>query len=67
MARVARLSNRQFDTVEASITDGRALEEICADFKPEAVIHFAGLKAVGNPKRCRFLIMKTMCLAVSLY
>lgn len=48
MARVARLSNRQFDTVEASITDGRALEEICADFKPEAVIHFAGLKAVGE-------------------
>ena len=48
MTRVARLSNRQFDTVEASITDGRALEEICADFKPEAVIHFAGLKAVGE-------------------
>lgn len=48
MARVARLSNRQFETIEASITDSRTLDQICVDFKPEAVIHFAGLKAVGE-------------------
>ena len=28
--------------------DGTALSEVCAEFKPEAVVHFAGLKAVGE-------------------
>lgn len=48
LERVARLSNRAFDYLEASITDGAAIQKIVADFCPKAVIHFAGLKAVGE-------------------
>lgn len=48
LERVARLSNRQFRSETASLTNGPALSDICADFMPEAVIHFAGLKAVGE-------------------
>ena len=46
--RVARLSNRSFERVTADIRDEEALTAACADFQPEAVIHFAGLKAVGE-------------------
>jgi UDP-glucose 4-epimerase len=48
LERVARLSNRAFDHLGASITDGAAIQKIMADFRPEAVIHLAGLKAVGE-------------------
>ena len=48
LERVARLSNGSFEHVEASITDGAEMNRICREFKPEAVVHFAGLKAVGE-------------------
>lgn len=48
LVRVARLSNRDFDHRETNITDGKAIQEIFAVFRPDAVIHFAGLKAVGE-------------------
>ena len=48
LVRVRSLSNRVFDTKEQTITDTSALAEQFAAFKPEAVIHFAGLKAVGE-------------------
>lgn len=48
LARVKQLSNRTFETEKQTITDAKALGEIFAEFKPEAVIHFAGLKAVGE-------------------
>ena len=46
--RVARLSNRSFDHHDATILDSGRLDEIFGNFQPEAVIHFAGLKAVGE-------------------
>jgi len=46
--RVARLSNRSFERVTADIRDEDALLAACRAFRPEAVIHFAGLKAVGE-------------------
>lgn len=46
--RVARLSNHRFDHADASITDTEAMTRIIDDFRPDAVIHFAGLKAVGE-------------------
>lgn len=47
--RVRKLSNNGEVTCHrADIRDERALDEIMADFQPEAVIHFAGLKAVGE-------------------
>ncbi len=46
--RVARLSNRGFARVTADIRDEDVLAATCRAFRPEAVIHFAGLKAVGE-------------------
>ena len=48
LMRVARLSNRSFDHHDATILDSGRLDEIFDSFQPEAVIHFAGLKAVGE-------------------
>lgn len=47
--RVRKLSNNGVVIGHrADIRDEPALDDIMADFKPEAVIHFAGLKAVGE-------------------
>ncbi|MGC6518298.1 MAG: UDP-glucose 4-epimerase GalE [Candidatus Puniceispirillaceae bacterium] len=46
--RVSRLSNQTFSFDEVDVTDKSALIRTCEAFKPEAVIHFAGLKAVGE-------------------
>ena len=46
--RVERLTNKTFETVEASIGDQASIHQIFQDFRPDAVIHFAGLKAVGQ-------------------
>ncbi len=46
--RVRKLSNQDFAAVEADIRDTAALDAAFTDFKPDAVIHFAGLKAVGE-------------------
>lgn len=48
LKRVRSLSNRDFETIEADIRDRDALLTAFEDFRPEAVIHFAGLKAVGE-------------------
>ncbi len=48
LARVRRLSNRDFDVTEADIRDKAAMTAAVAAARPEAVIHFAGLKAVGE-------------------
>ena len=48
LKRIARLSNKSFQQCEASIIDYTALSDVMASFQPEAVIHFAGLKAVGE-------------------
>jgi hypothetical protein len=46
--RVQRISGKPFAFVEADIRDRAAMEAAFAEHKPEAVIHFAGLKAVGE-------------------
>lgn len=48
LERVRRLSNRELGFAECDVRDEKALGEVFAAFKPEAVIHFAGLKAVGE-------------------
>ncbi|MBA3940219.1 MAG: UDP-glucose 4-epimerase GalE [Sphingopyxis sp.] len=48
LTRVRQLSNRDFDLVEGDIRDAATLRHALADFAPDAVIHFAGLKAVGE-------------------
>ena len=48
LTRVRQLTNRDFALVEADIRDADALVRATTDFRPDAVIHFAGLKAVGE-------------------
>ncbi len=48
LARVRQLSNRDFETIEGDIRDAAMLRSALVDFAPDAVIHFAGLKAVGE-------------------
>jgi UDP-glucose 4-epimerase len=48
LARVQRLSNRTLELSRCDVRDAHALDGIFDQFKPDAVIHFAGLKAVGE-------------------
>jgi len=48
LERVAQIAGRPPVLVEADILDRPALDEVFARYRPGAVIHFAGLKAVGE-------------------
>ena len=48
LSRVKQLANKDFGFVKGDIRDGEALDKAFSEFNPEAVIHFAGLKAVGE-------------------
>ena len=48
LERVRGITNYELQFLNADIRDLNALDKIFNDFKPEAVIHFAGLKAVGE-------------------
>ena len=46
--RVKLITNREVGFVEADIRDASKLGEVFGSFKPDGVVHFAGLKAVGE-------------------
>ncbi len=46
--RVRELTNRNFDVAEGDVRDLSSISARIEAFKPEAVIHFAGLKSVGE-------------------
>ena len=46
--RIRLITNCELQFTNADIRDANALDKIFNTFKPEAVIHFAGLKAVGE-------------------
>ncbi len=48
LSRVERITGKTIARVEADIRDGAALQRALRDSGAEAVIHFAGLKAVGE-------------------
>ena len=48
LERVRTITNIEFQYKNADIRDSDALDVIFNTFKPDAVIHFAGLKAVGE-------------------
>ncbi|MEK9572730.1 MAG: UDP-glucose 4-epimerase GalE [Paracoccaceae bacterium] len=48
LARVQRLSNRTLEFSRCDVRDAHTLDGMFDQFKPDAVIHFAGLKAVGE-------------------
>lgn len=47
LRRVRRLTNAEVGEAQIDVRDGAKLAKVMADFAPHAVIHFAGLKAVG--------------------
>lgn len=49
--RVRSLSNGRLEQEEADVRDTPRLRAIAGAYRPEAVIHFAGLKAVGESER----------------
>ncbi len=48
LERVRSLSNGIVREQAGDIRDGQALDDLMTDFQPDVVIHFAGLKAVGE-------------------
>jgi len=48
LKRVRCITNCELQFMNADIRDSNALVKIFNSFKPDAVIHFAGLKAVGE-------------------
>ena len=48
LTRVARLAGRAPEFLQANVRDEAALDAVFTEFAPDAVIHFAGLKAVGE-------------------
>lgn len=48
LSRVKALSNGRFEFYKTDIRDRSGLDDIFMQFRPESVIHFAGLKAVGE-------------------
>lgn len=48
LKRIKELSGKNFDFYECDIRDRKALDKVFAEHKIDAVIHFAGLKAVGE-------------------
>jgi len=48
LERVRVITNCELQFINADIRDSNALRKIFGTFNPEAVIHFAGLKAVGE-------------------
>jgi UDP-glucose 4-epimerase len=48
LERVRGITNCELQFINADIRDSNALSNIFNTYKPEAVIHFAGLKAVGD-------------------
>ena len=46
--RVRRLVNHSFEQIDGDIRDELKLTRLIGDFRPDIVIHFAGLKSVGE-------------------
>ncbi len=46
--RIRLLVGQNVSAIKADVTDPKAVEKIFVDFKPDSVVHFAGLKAVGE-------------------
>ncbi|WP_104516516.1 UDP-glucose 4-epimerase GalE [Acinetobacter indicus] len=51
LARVQALTTKKLDFVEGDILDQQILDQIFQDHQIDAVIHFAGLKAVGESQQ----------------
>lgn len=59
LARVRQLTNRDLLFVEDDIRRPESLTRALVDFRPDAVVHFAGLKAVGESNAFPLLYYQT--------
>lgn len=59
LARVRQLTNRDLLFVEDDIRRPESLTRALVDFRPDAVVHFAGLKAVGESNALPLLYYQT--------
>lgn len=48
LKRVAKITGKEVPFVEADVRDREAMDKVFSNYKIDAVIHFAGLKAVGE-------------------
>lgn len=48
LKRVQELSGRKIEVYELDLLDGEGVNDLLNELRPDAVIHFAGLKAVGE-------------------
>lgn len=48
LSRIEKITGKMPQFVKADICDRNALDDIFSTYKPDAVVHFAGLKAVGE-------------------
>ena len=48
ISRIEELTGKSIDFVKAELLDKNALENLFVEHRPSSVIHFAGLKAVGE-------------------
>ena len=46
--RIREISGKSFPFYEMDVRDADTLDGVCADHSPDCIIHFAGLKAVGE-------------------
>ena len=51
LERLARLASRPIEFERASVCDAAALQSVFAKHRPQAVVHFAAFKAVGESQR----------------
>lgn len=51
LERIAALAGRDFPHIALDLRDGEALRDVMQTFRPEAIVHFAGAKAVEESVR----------------
>lgn len=61
LARVRRLTNAPIGEAEVDVRDRSRLNELMADFRPDVVIHFAGIKAVGASGEVPARVLRHQC------
>ncbi len=63
--RVGSLVSKKIPFIEADINDKQKLEEVFKNYDIDAVIHFAGLKSVGESVKNRWNIILIMSVGPS--
>ncbi len=60
LRRVAEITGKNVAFIEGDVRDESLLEKIFSEYEISCAIHFAGLKAVGNPLPSRWNTTRTI-------